>query len=158
MHPSSLFRARRAQDESGFTLIELMVVVLIIAILVAIALPTFLGARKRAADRAAETRVRTAFTSAKIYYIDDQSFMGADGVGVLESIDSSVHTNTLATAIQSEVSVRDVSDDTIVLVSRSTSGAFVCMGGDTNGQVRGLDESGDTFATLNDCATAPESW
>jgi prepilin-type N-terminal cleavage/methylation domain-containing protein len=39
--------------EAGFTLIELMVVVLIIAILIAIAIPTFLGARSRAQDRVA---------------------------------------------------------------------------------------------------------
>ena len=34
--------ANRSKDESGFTLIELMVVVLIIAVLMAIAIPTFL--------------------------------------------------------------------------------------------------------------------
>ncbi|HUR48349.1 MAG TPA: prepilin-type N-terminal cleavage/methylation domain-containing protein, partial [Acidimicrobiales bacterium] len=56
---------RRREDEQGFTLIELMVVVLIIAILIAIAIPTFLGAQDRARDRAAQSDLRNAFTAAK---------------------------------------------------------------------------------------------
>ena len=63
---------RFARDERGFTLIELMVVVLIIAILIAIAIPTFLGARQRAQDRAAQSNVRNALTAEKTFFTDSQ--------------------------------------------------------------------------------------
>ena len=49
---------RRAQDEDGFTLIELMVVVMILAILMVMGLPTFLGVKARFQDRAAQTDLR----------------------------------------------------------------------------------------------------
>ena len=50
--------------------IELMVVVLIIGILIAIALPTFLGARERAQNRAAQSSLRNALVAAKTAYTD----------------------------------------------------------------------------------------
>jgi type IV pilus assembly protein PilA len=68
-----MMRTRLKKDE-GFTLIELMVVVLIIAILVAIAIPTFLGQRKNAQDSAAKSNVRNALATEKAYFSVNQVF------------------------------------------------------------------------------------
>lgn len=65
---------QRREDEKGFTLIELMVVVLIIAILIAIAIPTFLGAQDRARDRGAQSDLRNALTAARTIATDYEGF------------------------------------------------------------------------------------
>jgi type IV pilus assembly protein PilA len=72
------FVSRKRDSEEGFTLIELMVVVLIIAILIAIAIPQFLGARSRAQDRAAQSSLRNALTAAKTAYTDQSNYLTAD--------------------------------------------------------------------------------
>lgn len=78
------FMRERLNKDEGFTLVELMVVVLIIAILIAIAIPTFLGARERAQDRAAQSNLRNALTAAKVHYTDTENF--SDGAAVLGDV------------------------------------------------------------------------
>lgn len=62
------------ERDDGFTLIELMVVVLVIAILLAVAIPTFLGARQRANARAAQSNLRNVLTNELTFFADGQAF------------------------------------------------------------------------------------
>lgn len=62
------------RDERGFTLVEVMVVVLIVGVLLAIAVPTFLGARDRAEERAAQSNLRIAQATAMVIFTDDGDF------------------------------------------------------------------------------------
>jgi prepilin-type N-terminal cleavage/methylation domain-containing protein len=77
----SYFRAEQGEgSESGFTLIELMVVLLIIAILLAIAIPTFLGVTNTAGDRSAQSNLTNAVTESKALYQVLQTYSPTAGI------------------------------------------------------------------------------
>ena len=124
---------RQREDEEGFTLIELMVVVLIIAILIAIAIPTFLGARQRAQDRAAESNLRNALTAEKTFFTDASTYASSTdtdstGSAALADIEPSLKwVADSGTLTVGQVNVADpiknsVDKDTVCLEAKSASG------------------------------------
>ena len=110
-------RQRVEREERGFTLIELMVVVLIIAILIAIAIPTFLGARQRAQDRAAQSNVRNALTAEKTFFTDGQVY--SETASDLTAIEPSLNYTNAAASMSSKISL-------IRFRWRSSAGCWVC--------------------------------
>jgi len=124
------------RSEEGFTLVELMVVVLIIAILMAIAIPTFLGARQKAQDRAAQSDLRNGLTAAKVFYVDGETYMVGTGAGTADAYHalepSIVFDDALANASTTVVSVTPTKD-TVVLVKQSGSNTWFCLGDDVTG-------------------------
>lgn len=72
-------------SEDGFTLVEIMVVLLILAILLAIAIPTFLGVTGGANDRSAQVNLNTALTALKAQVTPTNQSYSAVTSGVMTS-------------------------------------------------------------------------
>jgi type II secretion system protein G len=70
------------ENERGFTLIELMIVVAIIAILAGILIPNFVNARSQAQTAACESNLRSIATALELYYADNQVYPTAAGASV----------------------------------------------------------------------------
>jgi type IV pilus assembly protein PilA len=140
--------------EGGFTLIELMVVVLIIAVLIGIAIPTFLGARQRAQDRAAQSSLRNSLTAAKTIFTDAETYLNATDTA-LDSAEPSI--DHVATGVAStgakNVSVNPASAGVWYGAAKSASGT--CFFVKDNVASPGAD--GTTFAKSTNACTGTQA-
>jgi type IV pilus assembly protein PilA len=142
--------------EKGFTLIELMVVVLIIAILIAIAIPVFLGARTRANDRATQSDLRNGLTAEETVYTDSQKYyVNAAAVKAVEP------TLAWGTKLLVQVGTNNDPGDTVCLSELSQSGSWFAIGAVATSSGTAEDGTFYNKSPTDPCTTDPaiiSSW
>jgi len=112
-------RAKREAEENGFTLIELLVVVVIIGVLVAIAIPTYLNYRKGAADKAAQSDVRSAISTLENFYTTNNNTYP-------DTFSNKTGTITLALATVATTSTIVLSDNVTMNYTNNVTSYTLC--------------------------------
>jgi type IV pilus assembly protein PilA len=153
-HPHAVIR--KSEAEAGFTLIELMMVVLIIAILIAVLIPTFVGAKQRAQNRAMQSSLHNALTAAKVVYSDHGDYTQATTAG-LTSVEPAL-TFVVAGAISpgpNVISVNPVSTNYIVMAGQARSGDCFFISDDESAAGVGVKYAQGTGGTCNASSAPP---
>lgn len=142
---------RGLKRDEGFTLIELMVVVMIIAVLIAIAIPSFLGFRKSAQDRSAQSELRNVLLAEKAYWLDNGNYT-ATGSDITAFEPNAVVNSDPAAGVK--LDLKDDDSDVVCMTRTAESGnTFAIWESSTAGTYYG------SAAFSNDCpASAPSGF
>ena len=117
-----------ASDESGFTVLELTVVILVIAALIAMSVPAYLGARARVQERGAQTDANNGFKAERILF-GSTGQASSDATSTLPATEPALHwvadatpTNTAKNTVVVSVGTTSLPQDTVVLGVKAADG------------------------------------
>lgn len=135
----------RIKQKSGFTLIELMIVVVIIGILTSLAIPRFTGASTRAKQSEARLILRQVYTMQHSYH-QFSSFYGDAGV------------TASAGGVFPQIGVEIMAGARYSFVMVAAANSFICtatsnLDGDPTVDVWTIDQDGVLSNTINDFLT-----
>ncbi len=144
----------RLRSEEGFTLIELMVVVLIIGQLIAMSIPTFLGTRAHAQDAAAKAAAARTVQTARIVYSDHATYTDATPTALTAAEPSMVFVAATSPSTGSRSPSTDATDATgvtFVAAVWSPSGSCFFIRDRTN---VGVDYGKSIGGSMANCTAA----
>src|SRR5947209_6884662 len=118
---------RTAYDQRGFTLAELLVVILIVGVLAAIALPLFLGHKDKAHDAGAKSDARNLVSEVESCFATEEDYSKCQTAAELGTTGL-----TLGTA-PGEVTVSSASQSTYTIQAVSQSGSTYTIAKDFAG-------------------------
>ena len=134
-----------AREQRGFTLIEVLVVILIIGLLAAIAIPIFLTQKSKATDASAKELARTAQTTAETYSTDHEGNFKGLTEAELKRVEPTIPECTEAAAKLGKACLKAVnlieSEKGYEVETESVSGATYTIKRNESGQVTRTCES-----------------
>ncbi len=152
-------RQRMARDESGFTLVELLVVMLILGLLAAIAIPAFFNQRDKAKDSSAKEAARTAETAMETYATDNSGKYNSGTVtkGDLVNIEQTLTAANLTSPIAQGGGSGDNADNSYKVTVTSSTGNTFSIARHSNGTtVLSCAPASTDGCPASSTATAPD--